>query len=276
MRFFPWAALTVLTCAGCGGSVSPTGGGGAGTTGTGGTTTTSAAGTGGASSTSTAGTGGAPSTSTSTASAGGSGGSTTSASGSTASASSTSGAGGALSGSGDCSSDAQCPGSKCVEIFPGGFRVCADVLVEAKVCNHPGLDECCGSTMPCPSGQPCYPSPLEPFCDVQVVDHNQCATDQCTNDAACGAGNACLVAGVLGRKVRACFPAACKHDSECTDAAGGECAPVADPCCGQATTLYCIYPGDCRSNADCGNNFCVIDPAKMRAACTAAAPLCPA
>jgi hypothetical protein len=109
-----------------------------------------------------------------------------------------------------------------------------------------------------------------------MLPHNQCAMDQCASDAMCGAGSACLVAGVLGRKERACIPAPCKHDDECVAAAGGACAPVADPCCGQAATLYCVYPGDCRSNADCGNGYCVIDPAKGRAACVATPPLCPA
>jgi hypothetical protein len=273
MRFFTLATLGVLTCAGCGGSSGATGTGGAGTTVSGtGTGTGSGTGSGGGTATGTGGSG------TGTG-AGGAGGGTTSAGGAGGSMGTTgsSGAGGALMGSGDCSSDAQCPGSKCVAIFPGGFLVCADVLVDAAVCSQPDLDECCGSTMACPSGQHCYAGPLDPSCGgSQMLPHNQCAMDQCTNDAACGAGSACLVAGVLGRKERACFPAPCKHDGECTDAAGGECAPVEDPCCGQATTLYCIYPGDCRKNADCGNGFCVIDPAKNRAICTAAAPLCPA
>jgi hypothetical protein len=274
MRFFTWTALTVLTCAGCGGSGGSTGNGGAGGTGSATasstTTTTASSGTGGA--------GGAGGSSGSTTSAGGAGSSTTSASASTGSTSSvSSGSGGALSGSGDCDSDAQCPGSKCVEIFAGGFRVCADVLVEATTCSAPDFDECCGSTMPCPGGQHCYAGPLDPFCGgAQMLPHNQCAMDQCVSDASCGAGSACLVAAVLGRKERTCFPAPCKHDDECADAAGGKCAPVADPCCGQATTLHCIYPGDCRSNADCGNGYCVIDPATKRAACTAAAPVCPA
>ncbi len=261
MRFFTWMVLTVLPCAGCGSSVGPTGTGGSG--GAGATTTTSGAGTG------TGGVGGSGGSSGSTASAGGAASSTTSAS--------TSGSGGAPSDSGDCTTNAQCPGSKCVEIFPGGFRVCADVLVEATTCSQPGFDQCCGSTMPCPGGQHCYESPLEPYCGgAQMLPHNQCAMDQCISDASCGAGSVCLVAAVLGRKERACFPAPCKYDDQCDDVAGGQCAPVADPCCGQATTLYCIYPGDCRSNADCGNGYCGIDPAKKRAVCTAAPPICPA
>ncbi len=263
MRFFTWTALTVLTCAGCGGSNAPTGAGGASTATSG--ETTSGAGTGG-SSASTSGGGAATATSGSTTSGG-----------ATTSSSVTSGAGGALSGSGDCSSDAQCPGSKCVEIIPGGFRVCADVLVPATTCREPGVDQCCGATKPCPGAEPCYAGPLVPSCGgVQMLPYNQCAMDECASDAACGAGSVCLAAAVLGRKERACFPAPCKHDDECADAAGGQCAPVADPCCGQATTLYCIYPGDCRSNADCGSGFCEIDPAQKRAVCTATPPLCPA
>ena len=265
MRIFTWTALTVLTCAGCGGSGGPTGAGGTGST-TGATTT---------------GTGG---TATGTGGSGGSSGSTTSASGtgggaasSSASSSVSSGSGGAPAGSGDCSTNAQCPGSKCVEIFPGGFRVCAAVLVEATTCSQPDFDECCGSTMPCPGGLPCYDSPLTPYCGgAQMLPHNQCANDQCANDAACGPGSVCLVSAVLGRKARACFPAPCKLDDECNAAVGGQCAPVSDPCCGQATTLYCIYPGDCRSNADCNGGFCEIDPAKKRAVCTQTPPLCPA
>ncbi|MEP7125341.1 MAG: hypothetical protein ABJE95_30700 [Byssovorax sp.] len=265
MRFFTWTTLTVLTCAGCGSSVGPTGSGGSAPTSSSSATGATTGGSGGATSTATG--------------SGGSSGSTASASSAASSSTgaSSSGAGGAPSGSGDCTTDAQCPGSKCVAIFPGGFRVCADVLVEATTCNQKGVDQCCGATMPCPGGQPCYAGPLEPYCGgVPMLPHNECAVDQCTSDASCGAGNACLVSGVLGRKERACFPAPCKHDGECVDAAGGSCAPVADPCCGQAATLYCIYPGDCRSNADCGNGYCVIDPAKKRAACVAKSPICPA
>lgn len=268
MRFFTWTTLTVLTCAGCGSSGGPSGAGGSTGTATAATTDVSSAATGN---------GGSGGSSATTASAGGAGSSTTASSTSGASSSAGSGSGGAPSGSGDCSADAQCPGSKCVAIFPGGFRVCADVLVEATTCSQPDFDACCGSTMPCPGGQHCYAGPLDPFCGgVQMLPHNECAMDQCASDAACGPESACLVAGVLGRKERACFPAPCKHDDECVDVAGGACAPVADPCCGQATTLYCIYPGDCRSNADCGNGYCAIDPATKRAACTATPPLCPA
>ena len=255
MRFFTLAALTMLTCAGCGGSVTPEGTGG-----TGGTGSTSA--------TTTTGNGGS----------GTSSGSTTSVSSTTtASTSAGSGAGGASMGSGDCTTDAQCPGSKCVEIFPGGFRVCAAVLAPATTCSAPGFDECCGSTMPCAGGLPCYEGPLVPFCGgVQMLPYNQCAKDQCASDAECGAGNVCLVSAVLGRKERSCFPAPCKLDDECNAAPGGQCAPVSDPCCGQATTLYCVYPGDCRSNADCGSKFCEIDPVKKRAVCTVKPPACPA
>lgn len=269
MRFFTWTTLAVLTCAGCGSSVGPTGAGGAGTT-------SSASATGATTGSGGAGTG----TGTGSGGSGGSSGSTASASGpgsSTTGAATSSGAGGGPTGAGDCSADAQCPGSKCVAIFPGGFLVCADKLVEATTCSQPGLDACCGNIMPCPGGQHCYAGPLDPYCGgVQMLPHNECAMDQCASDASCGADSACLVAGVLGRKERACFPAPCKHDDECVDAAGGACAPVADPCCGQATTLYCVYPGDCRSNAECGNGYCVIDPAKKRAACVATPPLCPA
>jgi hypothetical protein len=182
-----------------------------------------------------------------------------------------------MGASGDCKTDADCAGSKCVELTPGGFKVCEEVLVPAMVCSTP-FDECCGSVKPCPAGQTCYGGPLLPYCGgAQMLPHNQCAQDQCASDAMCMGSQICLPSAVLGRKERACFPAACKHDSDCTGGPGGQCAPVNDPCCNSATGLFCVYAGGCRKNADCPQgSFCSPDVPAGSASCQPGAPVCPA
>src|SRR4051794_40752489 len=64
---------------------------------------------------------------------------------STSSATSTS-TGGTGKNSGDCDTDSDCPGSKCVELVPGGFRVCLDPQPEATKCSGSMLDQCCSSS----------------------------------------------------------------------------------------------------------------------------------
>jgi Cys-rich repeat protein len=109
---------------------------------------------------------------------------------------------------------------------------------------------------------------MEPF--------NQCAIDQCGQDADCLNGQICGLAGTLGRQIRACLPAGCKVDADCTAAPGGICAPVKEPCCGTSAGLACVYPAaGCRQNADCGDGqYC--QPDGTTAVCKAGAPICPA
>lgn len=267
MRHLAFASLLLpLLAFACGGSVnSATGGsGGGGTTsssassGSSGTTTTTTS--------TTTGTGGGTTTSSSS--------STTSSSTSASSSSGTGGSGGSMNG--DCHTDADCPDGKCVEITPGGFHVCQTPPVKTTTCAS-DLDQCCADK-PCPNNEPCYQGPLVPFCGgVQMEPHNQCATDQCAQDADCAPDQICGLAGTLGRLIRACVPAACKVDADCTALPGGLCAPVQSPCCGSVTGLYCVYPGagGCRSDADCAaGKYCDVDG--KQATCHDGTPICPA
>lgn len=213
--------------------------------------------------------------------AGGAGGGMASSSSSASSASSASsgssggtGGGGGFGGSGDCHGDADCPGGVCVEVTPGGFRVCQTPPMKATVCSSP-LDQCCAA-QPCAGSEPCYAGPLVPLCSGAAMEsYNQCAADQCAQDADCAQGQFCAQAGTLGVLIRACLPAGCKVDADCAATPGGVCAPVADPCCGFTVGLSCVYPqGGCRSNADCApTQFCDVEGSG--AYCVNGVPLCP-
>jgi hypothetical protein len=174
---------------------------------------------------------------------------------------------------GECDSDADCHGGKCVEVTPGGFHACQKPPTEATSCSSPN-DMCCSSSQ-CPTGQKCFPGPLVPYCGgVPLFPWNQCGKDECGKNADCGSSQICVLAGMLDRKIRSCIPAACKSDDDCLPA-GGTCAPVADPCCGAQAGLYCIYSNDgCRSSSDCGPNaYCQINGSKAN--CASGAPVCP-
>lgn len=184
------------------------------------------------------------------------------------------GTGGAPAAHGDCVSDVDCPGGACVELTPGGFRVCQTPPEKATLCGS-AFDQCCAG-MPCPDDQPCYAGPLVPYCaGVPMEPYNQCAVDQCAQDADCAQGQICGTAGALGQQIRACVSAGCKVDADCASAPGGVCAPIAEPCCGTLAGLYCVYPnGGCRSNADCDPaSFCQITGAS--ATCQPGGPVCP-
>jgi hypothetical protein len=263
MKRFAWTMAGTLACAaaglgvGCSDDVSETTGAG-GTTGSGTTTTASGTTTTGTMSTSTTGT--STGTGTSTTSTG------------------TGGTGGGGDNSGDCASDADCPGSACVEITPGGFRVCKKAVVEATECFAPDFDECCTTAECDVAGALCIASPLTPYCGgPQPIEQNFCATDFCAEDLDCGndGGSICAPVGTLGNKVRACVAAACKLDGDCAASPGGICAPVSDACCNAPSGLFCVYPGGCRSNADCATGFCQVQP-DGSASCEEGVPVCPA
>ena len=175
--------------------------------------------------------------------------------------------------SGDCETSADCGGDPCVELTPGGYRVCQIDYPEASSCLDPSIDECC-TTADCAFGS-CYATPIVPFCGgAEQQPFNVCVADQCADDAACGAGSICAPAGTLARKVRACAPASCKVNADCTAEPSGVCAPVVDPCCGYPAGLHCVYPGGCRSNTDCPGGYCELgqDGATR---CMTGAPICP-
>ena len=175
---------------------------------------------------------------------------------------------------GDCDSSADCDGRPCVELFVGGWRVCEDPNREATSCTGSPLDECCDSSE-CAAGA-CFEVPLVPRCmGVIMMPRNVCAEDQCADSSECvGVLNTCFPARVLGRAIAACGIANCQTNADCTAEPGGYCAPVREPCCGVFRSLTCIYPGDCRSTADCpSGSYC--DVMGGRATCIPGAPLCP-
>lgn len=242
------AGLGVLGFLACGGTSTT------GTTGTGGGSTSATTGAGGSSTTATTGSGGATTTT-------GSGGSTT-----------TTGAGGnPPMQSGDCNGDADCGASTCEEVTPGGFRVCLALTPEITTCAG-GLGGCC-KTADCPSGKKCFPPYF--YCGGIVGPQNTCYADECQSDKDCkGGSQICVEAGILGRPVKACMPAGCKHDSDCGGAPGGKCQPVDSTCCGDVEGLYCVYAGTgCRHKSDCPGGYCANDGQKSF--CMGGSPACP-
>lgn len=160
----------------------------------------------------------------------------------------------APSQSGDCtlgSAADACPdGSECVEMVPGGFRVCANKPPEATTCHHP-MDECCESA-DCTQGA-CYSKHLAPvFESCEFGTYNVCAVDACQEDRDCPEHAVCVPAGIFGKAIRRCLPASCRTDSDCTAQKGGICAPVQAACCNDFAALLCVYPENgCRSHKDC-------------------------
>ncbi|MCC6521863.1 MAG: hypothetical protein IT373_04315 [Polyangiaceae bacterium] len=205
------------------------------------------------------------------------GGDGTGGTGTTSTSTSSTGTGGTGTGgsqsSGDCQSNADCPGTECLPVTPGGWKACTDVVVEATTCGMPMMDECC-TTAECAAGL-CLTTPVVPYCGgIQPAEYNVCAGDECQSDASCGFG-ICLPAPMLGRKVRACMYAQCRDDGDCAAEPGGRCAPVEEPCCGTVSGLYCVYPSDgCRTDADCPGGYC--QPGNDRASCQVGSVICPA
>jgi hypothetical protein len=258
--------FTLAWSAGCGGGFENGGGAGGGTS-------SGGAGGGTSSSGGTGATGGGSSSSGTSASSG-TGTSSNASSGSVGS----SGSGGAPMGHGDCQIDSDCaPGGQCVEVTPGGFRVCQYDPTPATMCMNPVQDQCCDDK-PCPNGEPCYLGPLVPYCGgiVGPDNYNQCAVDQCASDGECPEGFICAIAGTIDRKIRACVYAPCKVDADCGDFPGGYCAPVVDSCCGAVGGLYCVYPnnGGCLKDGDCPvGQFCVLG--EKTATCSPSPMPCP-
>lgn len=177
-------------------------------------------------------------------------------------------------GSSDCNVGADCPSGSCVEVVPGGFHVCQTVPVEQTMCS--GVDDECCESSECPGGAACILGPLVPMCGgPRQIAHNQCAIDQCEKDGDCSAQQFCCPAGTLDRQVRACVFAACQHDFDCRQEAGGICAPVKEPCCNNTAGLFCVYPnGGCRESGECGpDQYCAI--LGNEAACVQGSPQCP-
>lgn len=189
------------------------------------------------------------------------------------------GAGGA---SGECTDDADCAGTSCIAIVPGGYRVCAKVPAEASACDPSHADDQCCTSADCEKlgGGRCYLNSDFPFCGGALPpQQNICAQDLCTKDSDCFGGPtgeaACVAAGITGFPMASCLMTFCRKDADCIAAPGGFCAPVVDPCCGLIAGLACIYPDGCRSNFDCETGGCVLDTSKGIGRCDANAPQCP-
>lgn len=221
--------------------------------------------------------------------AGGSGGSGA-AGGTTSTTTTTSGLGGTTgsgggAATGDCSTDADCPGGTCIELAPGGWKTCGHVPDEAKACTSPPPpmpDECCASS-DCAGGR-CYRSSDVPYCGgMPMPEYNVCIVSGCASDADCIHGNPnpyiCLPAGAFGQPERTCFTGYCHTNADCSAHPGGRCEPIQNPCCGVPQGLACVYPGGCRKDSDCANDgsqHCAIEPSTGSAVCVPGMVGCPA
>ena len=214
------------------------------------------------------GSGGAGTGATTTTGAGGESAAVTSAASSTGT--------GATTQSGDCATDADCPGMKCAEVTPGGFKVCVTPPKEVMSCQA-GEAGCCKTADCTGAGEKCF----VPFgyCGGIVGPGNQCLADQCQSNSDCTGGTTvCVKAGMLGYPINACASAKCQLDSECNAMPGGRCAPVRLPCCTTRVELDCVYPnGGCRSDQDCSGAkaYCVMDAATQLPRCSAEPAVCP-
>jgi len=201
-------------------------------------------------------------------------------------AGSTTGGGGhggaAFNPEGDCSTDADCNGQHCVEVAPGGYKICLHPPPEATTCSPPGgpePDQCCKSTE-CQGGGKCYSSQSLPYCGgVGIPMHNQCAGDGCQKDGDCfgPVAQICAPAGAFGSPGKACVNAYCKTDADCTAKPDGRCRPILQGCCAIPEGLACVYAGGC--DAACaadGGKHCEIDPASLEGVCLDGPAPCPA
>jgi hypothetical protein len=182
---------------------------------------------------------------------------------------------------GDCTGDAQCKGGHCLELTPGGYKVCAQVPPEATACMTMAQDKCCSSA-DCTGGGKCYPSTdLGGACAGPFMPpHNECVTEQCTKDADCAAvvsqvPTICAPAGTIGYPTRFCFIAYCRTNADCTAASGGRCATIGQPCCTTPAGLGCVYPGGCAQDSDCQSGSCHLDEASGTGRCLPGVAGCP-
>jgi hypothetical protein len=190
---------------------------------------------------------------------------------------------GGLPPTGDCTTDAQCPGGTCAEITPGGWKICLVVPPPSTGCSSPKspTDQCCTSA-DCPNGGACYETTSLPYCGGPAMAiYKECVTDQCTSDAACVGGGSdapdiCAPAGAYGEPMRTCFAAYCKTSADCTQKPVGYCAPVGAHCCSTPSGLGCVYPGGCRKDTDCAaGDSCQLDTTSGEGVCTNGPSPCP-
>ena len=188
-----------------------------------------------------------------------------------------------------CNDDNDCVGGKCVELTPGGFRVCTYLPPSPQPCTDAGPfpDECCGT---CATGR----CTLETSCGGAYVNpHNVCEVDECTSNSDCGSDGICLPTGVGSPYKRTCLHGnwECLTDSDCHGFGAGncvmygvigsldQCAPWA--CAGAprvipANPLRCMYESTCFDDSSCApNQHCESSPYSCRDGVRQACPLPP-
>ncbi|HEX7604338.1 MAG TPA: hypothetical protein VF316_22120, partial [Polyangiaceae bacterium] len=187
---------------------------------------------------------------------------------------------GTVSG-GDCATDADCNGGTCIELAPGGYKVCSKMPPEATMCQPPGppvMDQCCTSS-DCKVGK-CYASTSLPYCGGPAMPlYNMFVADACATDKDCasngGPPQLCAPAGAWGIPARFCALAFCHTSADCGAKAGGVCEPVANSCCSMPSGLACVYPGGCNKDQDCGQNAHCAIGSQGEAACKPGDVGCP-
>lgn len=180
--------------------------------------------------------------------------------------------GGPSTARGDCAVDADCPGGVCIELVPGGYRVCRVTPVPATGC-EPGRPDACCTTADCISGT-CFLGPIHRSCGGAVrLPTNECGVDECATDSDCTVG-VCAPAGTFA-PVASCVSASCFVDADCVAEAGGHCVVSLDPCCSIPVGLVCSYDSDgCTTSADCVTGYCQVTDGRAR--CTGGpGPFCP-
>lgn len=172
-----------------------------------------------------------------------------------------------------CTTDGDCNGGRCVELSPGGVRVCAMPPPGPQACvdagtPYPVADQCCPGDGRCGAGR----CELVTFCGGAYMNpHNECIVDQCATNADCGPQGICLPIGVGSTQRRTCLTGnACLKDADCTAAPGGSCvlpgsfgpASQCEPwdCPGSsrviANPLTCVYGTDCADDGECPGGHC--------------------
>lgn len=169
-----------------------------------------------------------------------------------------------------CASDLDCPGGTCVELTPGGFRVCSTEPPGPQLCTDAGgsgpfSDECCTT---CAQGV----CSLVTSCGgAFMVPHNQCLEDACTKNSDCGPKGLCMPRGAGGRMRYCLANNECLIDEDCNQGPNGACvltttvgpAAMCSPWgCGSLPdgpyvgSLHCEYNAECTRDVDCGNGHC--------------------
>jgi hypothetical protein len=169
-----------------------------------------------------------------------------------------------------CRSAGDCSFGECVAISDGFMACSVEPTGLAEDAGTSARNEC-DAAHPCPTGA-CYSLSVAATtqCSAGGFDfRNVCLSDECTTDADCSAGSACMPPGVAGTTQltsapqRLCLPAACKAGADCTAEPGGVCGLVREQCAPprvgfgvfRGAEVACIYPDGCTQQSDCPNGY---------------------